>query len=465
MNATSARPLVSIIVRTRNEERWIGLCLEAISKQSHEHVEIVLVDNRSTDQTVARARDFGVTLVEIDEFRPGKAINEGIRASRGEIIVILSGHCIPVDASWLAHLIAPLADPEIAGVYGRQEPLSFSSAEDKRDLAITFGLDRRVQVRDSFFHNANSALRRELWERFPFDEAVTNIEDRVWGVEVIRAGLKIAYEPAASVYHHHGIHQGRNVARAEQVVRIMEGLHGPHAEVSAITGSGLRAAAIIPVRGPSLTAGGVSLLGHTIAALKACPALRHIVVATDCDETAALARRNGASVPFLRPAALSEAYVDIVQVLTYSLKELEKELGILDLVVIAEETQPFRDPGMIDEMIALALNSGFDTVLAAKRESRPLWLDGAHGVHRVGKLDSAPRALSEERAHLGLMGLGCVVRPALLRAGTLFGDNIGLHTVRHPLASVEIRTESDLQRCLPLLEADALAAAGADGST
>jgi len=53
-----------------------------------------------------------------------------------------------------------------------------------------FGLDRRVQVKDSFFHNANSAFRREVWEKIPFDEQVTNIEDRVWAKKILSLGYK-----------------------------------------------------------------------------------------------------------------------------------------------------------------------------------------------------------------------------------------------------------------------------------
>ena len=101
---------------------------------------------------------------------------------------------------------------------------------DKRDLIITFGLDRKVQVKDSFFHNANSALCREMWDRFPFDEDATNIEDRIWGKQVISAGLKIVYEPEASIYHQHGIHHDRDPDRADNIVHILETLEGeaPH---------------------------------------------------------------------------------------------------------------------------------------------------------------------------------------------------------------------------------------------
>ena len=81
-----------------------------------------------------------------------------------------------------------------------------------------------MQIRDTFFHNANSAFRKELWKKFPFDEQVTNIEDRVWGQKVIENGFKIIYQPKASVYHYHGIHHNQNPERAKNVVRILDGL-------------------------------------------------------------------------------------------------------------------------------------------------------------------------------------------------------------------------------------------------
>ena len=61
--------------------------------------------------------------------------------------------------SWLKNFIKHLSDNKVAGVYGRQEPLSYSSDYDKRDLITVFGLDKKIQIKDPFFHNANSALR------------------------------------------------------------------------------------------------------------------------------------------------------------------------------------------------------------------------------------------------------------------------------------------------------------------
>ena len=79
--------LVSIIIRTKNEETWISQCLSAVYAQSHKDIEVILVDNQSTDMTVQRAKEFPVKIVTIDDFKPGKAINKGIEHTKGKYIV------------------------------------------------------------------------------------------------------------------------------------------------------------------------------------------------------------------------------------------------------------------------------------------------------------------------------------------------------------------------------------------
>jgi rhamnosyltransferase len=112
--------------------------------------------------------------------------------------------------------------PDAAGVYGKQEPLPFSSDLDKRDLFFTFRPERKVQAKDAFFDNANSIIKREIWEKFPFDEEALHIENLIWGKEIIERGYKIIYSPDASVYHYHGIHHGGDLKRAKEVVEILE---------------------------------------------------------------------------------------------------------------------------------------------------------------------------------------------------------------------------------------------------
>lgn len=451
MFLSGKRPKVSIIIRTKNEEKWIGSCLRAVFEQSYTDFEVILVDNESTDATVKKALEYPIKVVQIEKFLPGKAINDGVKESVGDILVILSGHCIPVNDSWLACLVSEVEKSDIAGVYGRQEPLSFTSAFDKRDLAITFGLDKKLQVKDKFFHNANSALTRSVWESFPFDETVTNIEDRVWANQVINAGFKILYEPEARVYHYHGIHQGRNIKRAENIVRIMENLHGPHCSYDSLTLGKIRTVAIIPIKGDPLRIEGNFLLKYTIDYIKSCEHIDEIVVATDSEKTAKIARSCGASAPFLRPPRLSEPYIDLGEVLAFSIERIEAERGVMDLVAILEETHPFRPRGMLDEMIEQVVNTGLDTLIASFPESRKLWSEKNTGLTAIGETSLKPRELRESKMHLGLMGLSCITHAAHVRDGSLLGDKLGLYPIDSPLSSLEIRNKEIFEQCVPLL--------------
>ena len=107
-NKKPSPPLVSIIIRTKNEARWIDHCLSAIATQSIQDYEIILVDNNSDDSSVKIAKKYTDKIVNVTEFYPGKAINQGIRASSGKFIAITSGHCIPKNNAWLKKLIEPL---------------------------------------------------------------------------------------------------------------------------------------------------------------------------------------------------------------------------------------------------------------------------------------------------------------------------------------------------------------------
>ena len=436
----SGKPLVSIIIRTKNEERWIASCLRSIFRQKYTNFEVILVDNNSDDLTVKRAQEFNVTVVYISEFLPGRAINDGIKASNGQYLVCLSGHCIPVNEFWLERLVKDLSRADVAGVYGRQEPLSYSSDFDKRDLITVFGLDKKIQIKDSFFHNANSAFRREVWERFPFDDQVTNVEDRVWGQKVISAGMKIIYEPEASVYHWHGIHQDLNPERARNVVRILESIEGllPSATCQKI--EGLNIVAIIPLRGKPRIINGTPFLEYTIRSIRASKYIREVVVSTDEPETAELAKSLGASAPFIRPKALSEDYVDVVDVLSYSLDQIESLGKTPDLIVVLEETYPFRPRDMLDKMIESLIGNGADVVIAARRETRSIWTED-NGVTSLASEGFMPRKLKRTSAIVGLLGLGCVTYPSTLRRGDLFGGTVSFFNATHPLCEVEVRED------------------------
>ena len=213
----------SIIIRTHNEEDWIAHCLKSIKKQNYKNYEIILIDNNSTDNTVIIAKKLGVDkVVKIKKFFPGKALNAGCKIAKGEFLVLLSAHCVPVDDSWLKNLLINFKNKNVAAVYGKQSPITYSKPEDIRDLYITFGNERRIQKKDNFFHNANSAIRKSVWSKYNFDNKLSNIEDRDWSKKIIEKKYWIVYEPTANVFHYHGIHHSRNEKRLKNTIKVIE---------------------------------------------------------------------------------------------------------------------------------------------------------------------------------------------------------------------------------------------------
>ena len=102
-------PLVSIIVRTKNEDFWIGKCLNEIYNQKYKNFEVILVDNNSNDKTISIVKKnfpkVKIINYKSKNFLPGKSLNLGIKKSKGDLIAMISGHCIPKNDKWLKNLV------------------------------------------------------------------------------------------------------------------------------------------------------------------------------------------------------------------------------------------------------------------------------------------------------------------------------------------------------------------------
>lgn len=195
---------ISIIVRTKNEEKSIERTLDQISSQKIDiPFEIIVIDSGSTDTTreIAGRYTSAIFPIPSESFTFGYALNYGIERAKGAIIVNLSAHCIPATREWLSELIAPIREGRADAVYGRQIPVRGVNPFEEVSLYKHFPELEKPGGRVPF-SNANCAFLKTMWEEVKFDEDLPSWEDYLWYL-LLKDRHRFEYRPKAMVYHSH----------------------------------------------------------------------------------------------------------------------------------------------------------------------------------------------------------------------------------------------------------------------
>ena len=204
-------PLVSIVIPARNEARLIAKVIESVRGQVAPvgALEVILVDDGSTDQTVALARAGGAQVIEArppgESGNPAAARNRGAAASRGDPLVFLDADCV-ADAGWLAALLEAHEHSTIVGGALSLPPRLPASARCDYYCGWYF-IHPRARGRFVPHHPPpNLSVRRDPFLTTagfsttpPLD--YTN-EERQWQGQLRAAGHRIWFEPRAVAEHH-----------------------------------------------------------------------------------------------------------------------------------------------------------------------------------------------------------------------------------------------------------------------
>lgn len=118
-------PLVSIIIPAYNEEEVIEKCIKSLKEQTYKKIEIIFVDDGSTDQTLNIVRKFkGIIILEQNHKGPGNARNFGAKQSKGEILSFVDAD-MTFDKEFIKELIKPIIyENEIGSIDGVQIALN-----------------------------------------------------------------------------------------------------------------------------------------------------------------------------------------------------------------------------------------------------------------------------------------------------------------------------------------------------
>ena len=211
----------SVVVRALNEAEHLPALFSGLLRQTIQPDQVILVDSGSTDDSVAIAQAHGADITHIgpEDFSFGRSLNVGCAAATGEILVLVSAHVYPVDEHWLENLIAPFSESGVVLSYGRQTGDHRTSFSELQLMRQWYPEQSNPDQDTPFCNNANCAIRRDWWERFPYDEQLTGLEDLAWATNALDHGGRIAYRADATIAHIHdeGYAQVRNRYRREAI--------------------------------------------------------------------------------------------------------------------------------------------------------------------------------------------------------------------------------------------------------
>lgn len=196
-------PKVSVVVPALNEEARIGGCIEALKNQNYpsSKVEIIVVDNNSTDRTADYVRSLGVTCLFERKQNAEAARNTGVRGSSGEILAFTDADCRPTK-DWLRFAVAKLHSADLVAGH-----IKFSFAAKTPTVWEMYDAVFNLQHVQSVGERGIAFTANLLVRRHVFDELGGFPEDCFGGGDLLLTrkatsdGKTLVFEPEATIIH------------------------------------------------------------------------------------------------------------------------------------------------------------------------------------------------------------------------------------------------------------------------
>ena len=229
----AVRPLVSVVIPCFNGARYLGETLESALAQTHPRMEIIVVDDGSTDDTAQVAKSYPVTYLYQSNRGISGARNAGLRLSRGEYILFLDhdDRLLPEAVATGVRILEE--HPECAVAVGEHRYIGADGRAMGSSNKRTAGRDPYLLLLEhNFIETPCSALHRRsgLASAGVFDETLQGAEDYELYLRTARQNTFIAHDATVSEYRLHNTSTSRN-AEAMLLVshRVLE-MELPHLE-------------------------------------------------------------------------------------------------------------------------------------------------------------------------------------------------------------------------------------------
>ena len=200
-----AKPKVSVIIPVYNRATQVIRCIESVILQSYKDVEIIVVDDGSSDNTWDALKKISgiITIKHKKSLGPGASRNTGVKASKGKLLVFLDSDCWPTNFNWLKnHVLAhELSDDElVSGIVKGLHHTYGGSVFSYVNWFMFMG--KKGVISAPYVPMANLSVSKNLFDRIgPFDTTKPVYEDVDWSYRAKAIGINFNLINNATVYH------------------------------------------------------------------------------------------------------------------------------------------------------------------------------------------------------------------------------------------------------------------------
>ncbi|MBN1317281.1 MAG: glycosyltransferase family 2 protein [Anaerolineales bacterium] len=195
---------ISVIIPFFNNETTIRECLGAVSISTYENMEVILVDDGSTDQSLSRAKEFGYQLIKLDENKGVSfARNCGARAASGEILFFLDAD-IMVEPDTIEKITSTLQDrPEISALFcSYQKHTPAKTFYSKYKNLLHHYTHQISQEEAATFCGGFGAIKKDVFiDLGGFNESYRYLEDMELGYNLHLRGHRIFLNKKIQLTH------------------------------------------------------------------------------------------------------------------------------------------------------------------------------------------------------------------------------------------------------------------------
>lgn len=194
---------ISFVIPTHNCAAWLHPAVESCLNQTHKDIEVVIVDDASTDSTkkylsfLDAKKDKRIKIVSLNKnVGRSEARNIGNREASGEVICVLDADDISYPKR--AELTAKAFENGVSFVYGSAVMMSSQGEKMGEEIADVFNKDRAIETMKNRIVHSTVAYTKELALKFPYrggEIADLGIDDWAQQVQLWTSGLKLDFIP------------------------------------------------------------------------------------------------------------------------------------------------------------------------------------------------------------------------------------------------------------------------------